>query len=82
MAAVNALEQAASIELLITSVHFPPGQPNGISLALMLRNRRPTVKILFVGPLDTDRLVGGLGALVPTPATAEAIVDRAKAMLE
>jgi len=49
----------------------------------MVRTRRlDSVKVMFVSPLDVDNLVAGLGALVPTPATAEQIVERAKQIFE
>ena len=49
----------------------------------MVRTRRlDSVKVVFVGPLNVDNLVADLGALVPTPATAEQIVERAKQIFE
>lgn len=48
MAAVKALELAQKIEVLIRRTEFPEGQPNGISLGLMARIRRPGVKILLL----------------------------------
>ena len=47
MSALDALDAASSCEVLITRVQFPPGQPHGVSLALMARNKRPGIKILF-----------------------------------
>ena len=35
MSAIEPLEAAQQIEVLITRVIFPEGQPNGVSLALM-----------------------------------------------
>jgi CheY-like chemotaxis protein len=36
----NALDKAHRVELLITRVAFPPGKPNGVSLARMARYKR------------------------------------------
>ena len=47
MSAIDALEHAQQIEVLVTRVIFPDGQPNGVSLALMTRVKKPGVKILF-----------------------------------
>ena len=47
MAALDALENAQRVEVLITRVRFPPGKPNGIALALMARHKRPGIKVLF-----------------------------------
>ena len=35
MAALNALDTARTIEVLVTRVRFAPGQPNGVALARM-----------------------------------------------
>jgi DNA-binding NtrC family response regulator len=54
MSALEALEAAQRIEVLITRVRFPEGQQNGISLALMARMKRPAIKVLFVAAPDTE----------------------------
>jgi CheY-like chemotaxis protein len=41
MAALDALDTARTIEVLVTRVQFAPGQPNGIALARMARIKRP-----------------------------------------
>ena len=47
ISALAALEAAQWLELLITRVIFPPGQPNGVALARMARVKKPGVKVLF-----------------------------------
>jgi|ERR1700733_366221 DNA-binding NtrC family response regulator len=54
MSALEALEAAQRIEVLITRVRFPEGQHNGISLALIARMKRPAIKVLFVAAPDTE----------------------------
>ena len=39
MSALKALERAQRVEVLVTPVVFPPGQPNGVSLALIARTQ-------------------------------------------
>jgi DNA-binding response OmpR family regulator len=53
MAAVDALRNAQTVELLITRVNFPPGSPHGVSLANMARrnmarSKIPNLKVLFI----------------------------------
>ena len=47
IAALNALDSPEHVELLITRIRFPAGQPHGLSLALVLKRKRRDLKILF-----------------------------------
>ena len=53
ISALAALEAAQWLELLITRVIFPPGQPNGVALAIMARVKKPGVKVLFAALPET-----------------------------
>jgi DNA-binding NtrC family response regulator len=57
MAAIDALNTPEPVELLVTRVVFPDGQPHGVSLA---RIKRPGVKILFVARPRTESTRKGL----------------------
>jgi DNA-binding response OmpR family regulator len=46
---LDALDAARRVELLITCVNFPPGKPNGVSLARMARYRRPDIRVCLRG---------------------------------
>jgi hypothetical protein len=59
MSAIEALEAAQLIEVLITRVIFPEGQPNGVSLALMARVKKPGVKVLFAALPETQKHTEG-----------------------
>ena len=61
-AALEALENAHKIELLVTCADHGPGKPNGISLALMARRRCPGLKVIFIGEPNFARFIEGLGA--------------------
>jgi CheY-like chemotaxis protein len=61
MTAIDALEAAQQIEVLVTRVIFPNGQPNGVSLALMARTKKPRVKVLFVALPETQEHTAGVG---------------------
>lgn len=52
MIALDALESAERVELLITRLDFGDGKPNGIALARMTRHKRPKIAVIFVGPAD------------------------------
>jgi DNA-binding NtrC family response regulator len=68
MSALKALERAQRVEVLVTRVVFPPGQPNGVSLALIARLKRPGVKVLFAAEHETREHTEGLGEFLPAPA--------------
>ena len=81
MAALPALEHARSADLLITRVNFGPGKPHGVSLALMARNRRPKIKVLFVTRPENRQHTEGLGELLPAPAPVEDVIAAAERLL-
>src|SRR5690242_4128707 len=81
LAALPALEQAQSADLLITRVNFGPGKPHGVSLALMARTRRPKITVLFVTRPENRQHTEGVGELLPTPATAADVVAAAERLL-
>jgi DNA-binding NtrC family response regulator len=67
MAALDALENAQRVEVLITRVRFPLGKPNGIALALMARHKRPGIKVLFTARPEFARHAEGVGEFMPVP---------------
>lgn len=81
MTALTLLEQAQRIELLVTRVDFPE-PPHGVSLALMVQDRRPGTRVLFTAPerfrADTD----GIGAFLPLPVTPEQVAAAARRLLD
>lgn len=81
MAALNALERAATIEVLVTCANFGPGQPNGASLALMARARRPYIIVLFIGEPAHEQLVSDMGVFLASPITASEIAEAIEGVL-
>ena len=65
--ALNALEKAQRVDLLITRFRFSPGNPNGLSLALMARSRRPGVKVVFTARPNDQHHAEGIGWVVVHP---------------
>jgi DNA-binding NtrC family response regulator len=41
MAALDAIETDSSVRVLVTSVSFPTGKPNGVALGRMVKVKRP-----------------------------------------
>jgi DNA-binding response OmpR family regulator len=81
MAALDALEGAVRVEVLITCTIHAEGQPNGVSLALMARSKRRDVKIIFVGAPDQAHHMEGLGTFLTSPVTVEVVVETAVSLL-
>ena len=68
-AALDALESAERIELLVSCVDFGPGKLNGVALARMARSRRPEIDVLLIGPLELAQDAGGLGHFLREPVS-------------
>ena len=81
MAALDALESAVRVEVLITCTIHGEGQPNGVSLALMARSKRRDVKVIFVGTPEQARYTDGLGTFLTSPTTVEVVVETAVRLL-
>ncbi|MGH6990071.1 MAG: hypothetical protein ACREFD_14135 [Stellaceae bacterium] len=67
LAALKALEAARLTDILITGTRFPAGTPNGVSLALMARYKRPNVKILVAAAPEHQEHADGIGEILPYP---------------
>jgi hypothetical protein len=74
--ALQALEAAKNIELLITS------QPNELALARMTRQPRPDLKVIFANGPETEPHIRHDGAFIPTPTTPGFIVEVADKLMK
>jgi DNA-binding NtrC family response regulator len=81
MAAVDALRNAQTVELLITRVNFPPGSPHGVSLANMARSKIPNLKVLFIARPEHRQYTDGAGEFMPAPVSIPELVDRVSRIL-
>jgi DNA-binding NtrC family response regulator len=79
--ALDALQDAQRIEVLVTRLSFPDGRSNGVSLALMARARRSDIKVLFAGAEENRAHAEGLGEFLPLPVTAPSVVAAVKRLL-
>jgi len=79
MLALDALDTAQHIEILITRIEFPPGKPNGVALARMVRAKRPGVRVVFTARPEFKAHAEGLGEFFSVPidiADVVAVVGR------
>ena len=81
MAALDALEAASKVELLVTCMEFGPGKVNGIALARMARLKKPGVRVLFVGKPEYEKHAKGLGDFLIWPVAIEEVVQRSQRLL-
>ncbi len=75
MVALNAIEAARRVEVLVTRVIFPEGKPNGVSLALVGQTKRPGLKVLFVADRKFKRHTEGIGEFIPHPVELSSLVE-------
>jgi hypothetical protein len=47
--AMNAVETDGLCSVLVTRIDFGPGKPHGISIALALKVKKRTLKVIFLG---------------------------------
>jgi len=82
LVALNALERAEHLDLLITRVEFPAGRSNGASLALMARIKQPGAKVLFLCRPEHRHEVADLGEILPLYVfPSEIVAAAARAIL-
>lgn len=81
IAALDILEGAQCIELLVTSADFGPSQPNGVALARIARVKRPRIRVLFIGEPEHDYLFAGIGEAMHPPVTPVQVATAALHLL-
>ena len=82
MTALELMERAEQLELLVTCLDFAPGKPNGIALGLMAKQKRPGIRVLFVGPADLEKLAEGVGTFMTSPVSVPQVVEGVLRMLD
>jgi DNA-binding NtrC family response regulator len=81
MTALSALERAARADVLIIRLTFPPGNPNGVSLARVARVKRPSIKVLFAGREQMREYTEGVGEFLPSPINVSELVETVTRLL-
>ena len=82
MTALDALEAAQQIKLLITPASFGPGRLNGIALARMARFKLPAVRVVFTAVPEYESHTEGLGEFLPAPVGVDDVVEMAERSLQ
>ena len=67
LAAMEALDAAQRVELLITRVRFPEGKSNGVALTQMVKSRKPSIRVIFTAHPDMQEYVEDLGTILTAP---------------
>ena len=81
-AALDALESARKIELLVTCADYGPNKPNGLALVRMARLKRSSIRAIFVGTEDTADHADGVASFLRSPATVDEVVEAVMAMMK
>jgi DNA-binding NtrC family response regulator len=72
--ALDAIEADSRVRVLVTSVTFPTGKPNGDSLGRMVRVKRPK-KIVFIAALEDHPFTEGVGEALPLALEPQVLAD-------
>jgi DNA-binding NtrC family response regulator len=81
MEALDALDAAQSIEVLVTRVQFPVGKPNGLAVARMARVKRPEIRVIFTAQPEFARYAEGVGVFMPRPVSVADVVATVERLL-
>ena len=82
MQALRALEESTRAQVLITSVNFERGKPNGLALARMTRMRRPELKVIFTNGPDAEQHVSRDGMFLPSPLRPERLAETVARLMD
>ena len=81
MAALNAVEDDSRVRVLVARIDFGAGKLNGVTLARMLKLKRPDVKILFLALPENREHAEAVGEFLPMPLVPYLLVDTVGRML-
>jgi DNA-binding response OmpR family regulator len=82
MPAWDALSDGHRVDIMITRVRFPKGNPHGVALAHKARVNHAGIRILFAASPETRHHTGGLGEFLEMPAGIPEVLARIAAMVE
>ena len=80
--ALDAIEPADRVDVLVTSVLFPLGTPHGISLAQMAKSKRPEMRVLFTAAPEFADHTAGIGDFLPLPVDPADLVKAVARLIE
>jgi DNA-binding NtrC family response regulator len=70
----DALASRNRVEVLITRIRFPAGQPHGVALSHQARMGHPGVRVLFTALPEFRCHTEGLGTFLPLPVSPPDVV--------
>ena len=76
LGALNEADGSRRLDLLITGVRLPTGTPHGLSLAAMIRMRRPWLPVVFVADGADVACLAGEGLVMLEKPVAPAVLIR------
>jgi DNA-binding NtrC family response regulator len=79
--ALNALEAARTVEVLVTDIRFGPDKPHGLALARTARRMRPDIRVLFTAAPELAPFAVGLGDFIAVPVTPTHLVEGVRRLL-
>jgi DNA-binding NtrC family response regulator len=79
--AISSLTAEHRVDVLVTRLSFAEGLSNGVSLAMMARNRRAALEVLFIAPEEHRAHADGIGDFLPMPASVGRIVSEVERLL-
>jgi DNA-binding NtrC family response regulator len=77
----DALISASEVDLLITRVAYPPGKPNGLTLAMLARTRWPTIGVIFTALPENAHFVDAWARFLAIPVNVADLVHIATRIL-
>jgi DNA-binding response OmpR family regulator len=83
LAALRLLDSDQRVDMLLTDIKMPEGQPHGIALSLMARRQRPSLPVIFMsGYPDLIRDAGLDETVFAKPFNLAILVEAIRQRLE
>jgi DNA-binding NtrC family response regulator len=79
--ALIAIEADSRVRVLVTSMTFPAGKPNGVSLGRMVRVKRPGIKVVYIAALEDHPFTEAAGEALALALDPQALVDAVDRLL-
>ncbi len=79
--ALNSLDAARTVEVLVTRMRFGPNKLNGFRLARAARRARPDIRVLFTAQAEFAPYADKLGDFVAAPITPTNVVEGVRHLL-
>lgn len=81
MQALSAVRASGRARVLVTRIDFGPGRLHGVALAQMVQAKQQSIRALFIGRPENQHYTDGVGAFLPVPLDAQALVETTNRLL-